>query len=163
MCTKASHFAVLACTYIPLAASLAIPSIADAAQVSDDACSLFTTSQVSTALGVSVNEDQHGALSSSIVCGWSPAGGPQIGGKKLTTSLMSEHAFEVGKTPVQGIPKAPLGGVGDDAYYITTGGFGTALSLKKGSVYVQIRVGGFPPDKANEVEKALALQLVSKL
>lgn len=132
------------------------------AQVAGDACALFTTSQVSAALGVSVNEGQHVVPSSSIVCGWSPAGGPQIGGKKLTTSVMSEHAFEVGKTPVQGIPKAPLGGVGDDAYYITTGGLGTALSVKKGSVYVQIRVGGFPPDKAKEVEKALALQLVSK-
>jgi hypothetical protein len=134
MCTKASHFAVLANMYMPLAVSLAMPSSADAAQVSGDACSLFTTSQVSTALGVSVNEGPHVVPSSSIVCGSSPAGGPQIGGKKLTTTLMSVHAFEVGKTPVQGIPKAPLAGVGDDAYYITTGGFGTALLLKKGSV-----------------------------
>ena len=76
---------------------------------------------------------------------------------------MSEHAFEVGKTPVQGIPKAPLGGVGDDAYYITTGGFGTALSVKKGSVYVQIRVGVFHQTRPRKWRKALALQLVSKL
>jgi len=142
---------------------LALASIADAAQVPGDACTLFTTSQVSAALGVSVTDAQHLVPSSSTLCGWAPAGGPQIDGKKLTVMLLSEHAFEVGKTPVQGIAKAPLAGVGDDAYFVTTGGFGTALSIKKGNAYVQIRVGGLPLEKAKEVEKALALQLVAKL
>jgi hypothetical protein len=97
------------------------------------------------------------------LCGWAPAGGPKIGGKKLSVNVLTERALEVGKTPTQDTPKEPLGGVGDDAYYITASAFGTALSLKKGGAYVQIRVAGFPVDKAKEVEKALAPQLVSKL
>jgi len=100
---------------------------------------------------------------SSLLCGWAPAGGPKIGGKKLSVNVLTERALEVGKTPTQDTPKEPLGGVGDDAYYITASAFGTALSLKKGGAYVQIRVAGFPVDKAKEVEKALAPQLVSKL
>ena len=77
--------------------------------------------------------------------------------------MLTDRALKVGKTPTQGTPKERLGGVGDDADYITASGFGTALSLKKGGAYVQIRVAGFPVDEAKEMEKALAPQLVSTL
>jgi hypothetical protein len=127
-----------------------------------DACSLFTASQVSAVLGVSVSEGQH-PIASLLLCGWAPAGAPRVDGKKLSVNLMTERAFEVGKTPMQGIAKTPVSGVADDAYYVTASGLGTGLSIKKGNIYVQIRVGGFPTEKEKELEKALALQMQTKL
>ncbi len=136
---------------------------AQAASPPTDACSLFTASEVSTALGVAVAEGQHPIASSLLLCGWVQNGGSQIDGKKLSVSFMTERAFEVGKTAMQGVPKTPLSGVGDDAYYSVAGGLDAALSVKKGGTCVQIRVGGFPAQKEKELEKALALQLLAKL
>ena len=45
---------------------------------------------------------------------------------------MSARAFETGKTPVKGATKVAAQAVGDEAYYITTPPFGTALSVKQG-------------------------------
>jgi hypothetical protein len=139
------------------------PQTARAATPPGDACSMFTALQVSAVLGVTVSDGQHPIASSLLLCGWAPAGGPRIDGKKLTVSLMTERAFEVGKTPMQGIAKTPVSGVGDDAYYVTASGLGTGLSVKKGSSFVQIRVGGFPAEKAKELEKALAVQMLARL
>lgn len=139
------------------------PQTACAAPALGDACSLFTASQVSTVLGVAVANGQHPIPSSLLLCGWAPAGAPQIDGKKLSVNLMTERAFEVGKTPVPGIAKTPVSGVGDDAYYVTAGGRGTGLCIKSGGTYVQIRVGGFPAGKQKTLEKTLALQMLTRL
>jgi hypothetical protein len=139
------------------------PQTARAATPPGDACSMFTASQVSAVLGIAVSDGQHPIASSLLLCGWAPAGGPRIDGKKLSVSLMTERAFEVGKTPMQGITKTPVSGVGDDAYYVTASGLGTGLSVKKGRSFVQIRVGGFPTEKEKELEKALAVQMLTKL
>lgn len=139
------------------------PPAAHATNPSEDACSMFTASQVSAVLGVTVSDGQHPIASTLLLCGWAPAGRPQVSGKKLSVSLMSDRAFEVGKAPIQGIVKSPLTGVGDDAYYVTAGGLGTALSVKRGSACVRIRVDGFSDAKAKELEKALAIQMLMKL
>jgi hypothetical protein len=139
------------------------PQRACAAAPAGDACSLFTASQVSRVLGVAVTAGQHLIPSSLLLCGWAAPGGSQVDGKKLTVNLMSERAFEVGKTPGQGSAKTAMSGVGDDAYYVTAGGLGTGLCIKTGSTYVRIRVGGFPPGKQKELEKALALQMLTTL
>jgi hypothetical protein len=139
------------------------PQAAGASTLTVDACSLFTASQVSRVLGVAVTDGQHPIPSSLLLCGWAPAGEPQLDGKKLSVNLMTERAFEVGKNPVRGIAKTPLSGVGDDAYYVADGGRGTGLSVKSAGTYVQIWVGGFPAEKQKELEKALALQMLTKL
>jgi len=128
-----------------------------------DACSLLTTAQVSAALGTAVEAGKHIIESNPRVCGWAPAGGPKVDGKKLTLTVMPLQSFENGKKPMKGIEKLPLGGVGDDAIYITTPGFGTALNVKKGSSAFQLRVGGFKPDEEKAIEKALAPQVLAKL
>ncbi len=139
------------------------PQTAGAATPPVDACSLFTASQVSRVLGVAVMDGQHPIPSSLLLCSWAPAGGPQLDGRKLSANLMTERAFEVAKTPVHGIAKTPVSGVGDDAYYVTDGGRGIGLSVKSGGTFVQIWVGGFPTEKQKELEKALALQMLTKL
>jgi hypothetical protein len=138
------------------------PQTAGAATPPGDACSLFTASQVSRVLGVTVTDGQHPIPSSLLLCGWASAGAPHDG-KNLSVNLMTERAFEVGKTPVHGVAKTAVSGVGDDAYYVTDGGRGTGLAVKSGGTYVQIWVGGFPAEKQKELEKALALQMLTKL
>ena len=153
------------CLEIALTVGLcsAAPQSAGAATPPRDACSLFTAPQISKVLGVTVTDGRHPIPSTLLLCGWAPAEGPQVDGKKLAVNLMTERAFEVGKIPVHGIAKTPLSGVGDDAYYMTDSGRGTGLSVKSGGIYVQIWVGGFPPEKQKELEKALALQMLTKL
>jgi hypothetical protein len=116
------------------------PQTASAANPSRDACSLFTASQVSKVLGITVTDGQHPVPSSLLLCAWAPAGTPQPDGKKLSVNLMTERAFEVGKASVHGTGKAPV----------------------SGGTYVQIWVGGFPTQKQKELEKALALQMLTK-
>jgi hypothetical protein len=128
-----------------------------------DACSLLTTAQVSAALGTGVEAGKPIVASNPKICGWAPPGGPKIDGKKLTLTLITLQSFDNGKKPLQGIEKVPLSGVGDDAIYITTGGFGTALNVKKGSGGFQVRVGGFKKDQEMQVEKTLALEVLKKL
>ena len=128
-----------------------------------DACALLTTAKVSAALGTTVESGKPVIASKPTICGWAPPGGPQIDGKKLTLTLITLQSFENGKKPLKGIEKVPLSGVGDDAIYITTGGFGTALNVKKGSGGFQVRVGGFKKDQEMAVEKALALEVLKKM
>ena len=139
------------------------PHAAGAATPPGDACSLFTASQVSKALGVVVTDGRHPIPSSLLLCGWAPAGGPQLDGRRLSVNLMTERAFEIGKTPVHGNAKTPVSGVGDDAYYVIDRRRGTGLSVKSGGTCVQIWVSGFPPDKQKALEKALALQMLTTL
>lgn len=82
---------------------------------SGDACALLTQAEVSAALGVAVDPGAPIIAANPRICGWAPPGGPKIDGKKLTVTLLTMKSFEAGKTPVKGIPKEPLTGVGDDA------------------------------------------------
>lgn len=130
---------------------------------SGDACALLTQAQVGAALGVSVEPGKPIVAGNPRVCGWAPPGGPKIDGKKLTLTLMTTKSFEVGKTPVEGIPKEPLSGVGDEAIYITTSGFGTALNVRKGNAAFQLRVGGFKGQQEKDIEKTLARDVLAKM
>jgi hypothetical protein len=140
-----------------------LPQLACAATPPPDACSLFTASQVSRVLGVIVTDGQHPISSSLLLCGWSPPGGAHTDGRKVTVNLMTERAFEAGKTHARGVDKTAVSGVGDDAYFAAAGSLGTSLCVKTGGKYVRIRVAGFPTDKQKGLEKALALQMLTKL
>jgi len=141
---------------------LAVPLLLRAS-VPSDACALLTQAEVSAALGTAVAAGSHIMPQNVVICGWAPAGGPTIGGKKVTVTIMREQSFINGKVPFRGIAKAPVSGIGDDAYYITTPGLGTAMNVKKGSFYFQVRVGGFPEGKEKAAEKTLALAVIAKL
>jgi hypothetical protein len=129
-----------------------------------DACTLLNSSQVSAALGATVEAGKPVVASNPQLCGWAPSGGPQIGGKKLTVQLLTAKSFDMGKTPVNNVVKAPLSGVGDDAIYIISPrGLGTSLNVKKGNSAFQVRVGGFTTEQEKEIEKSLALEILKKL
>jgi len=128
-----------------------------------DACALLTAAQVSAALGTTVEAGKPLVASNPKSCGWAPPGGPKIDGRKVIVQLSTPKSFDASKTPMNGIEKTPLTGVGDDAIYITTPGFGTGLNVRKGNSAFQVRVGGFKPDKEKEIEKTLALEILKKL
>jgi hypothetical protein len=128
-----------------------------------DACNLLTTAQVSTLLGIAVEPGEHIVPNSLTSCGWMGPGGASIGSKKMVLSLMSARAFEAGKTPVKGVTKTLASGIGDEAYYISMPPFGTALSVRKGAAYFQLRIAGFPSGQVRSLERQLALRLVDRV
>jgi hypothetical protein len=146
-----------------IAAAALLPPTAGAATAglaAADACSVLTAAQVSAVLGVHVAPGQHVVPDAHSSCGWAPPGDPSLGAKKLVLTLMSARGFETGKTPVKSATKLVAMAVGDEAYYITTPPFGTALSVKKGDSYFQVRISGFPEAQAAHLEKAVALKLL---
>jgi hypothetical protein len=128
-----------------------------------DACALLSAAQVSTVLGVPVQEGEHIVPDSLTSCGWAGPGDPSIGSKKIVLSLMTARSFAVGKTPVKGVTMTVAEGVGDDAYFISMPPFGTALSVKKGDAYFQLRIAGFPSGQVRTLERALALRLLDRV
>jgi hypothetical protein len=146
-----------------LLAALWLPVPARPAAVPTDACTLFTAEQVSTVLGVGVADGEHIVPNSRTSCGWMGPGGMSIGAKKMVLSLMSARSFEVGKTPVKGVTKIVVAGIGDEAYYISMPPFGTALSVRKGDTCFQLRIAGYPSGEARNLERQLALRLVERV
>ncbi|HEY1315311.1 MAG TPA: hypothetical protein VGE92_15625 [Steroidobacteraceae bacterium] len=122
---------------------------------------MLTASQVSAVLGLSVSAGEHPIVSSLLLCSWAAPAKPQSVPKKVSLSLMTERAFEVGKAALGDVAVTPLGAVGDDAYYTAARNLGTKLALKNGGVCAQIWVQGFAPAKAKALEKALALQMLA--
>lgn len=59
-------------------------------------------------------------------------------------SLSPVDTFNNVKRPVEGITKTPVGGVGDDAVYVTTGRV-ASLYVMKGDIGFPARVSGVPP------------------
>jgi hypothetical protein len=155
---------------IPLTAILSMcGSPVLCAPAADDACSFLTQAQLSAALGVAVDPAHHIGPGSAL-CGWNQPDDTNHTGKRglLTIyrtvgKLTPVQRFENGKLPVQGIAKTPVGGIGDDAYYIDTPGLGVGLNVKKGISAFQIRVYGFPVDQTKSIENELAQAILAKL
>jgi hypothetical protein len=129
-----------------------------------DACALLTQAQINSVLGASVAAGQH--IGSNALCGWGQAGGKRVVLSIYTQmgSMTPVQRFNMTKeSPVKGIVKTPVSGVGDDALYVTTPGLGTGLFFRKGSAAFDLRVYGFPLEQIKTKEKALALDAIAKL
>jgi hypothetical protein len=149
---------------LPMCAALLLAAAAaPGAATPADACTLLDAGQVSALLGVALEPGRHVLPSALTSCDWAPAGTESIDSKKVVVTLLSAQAFALGKTPVRDAVAAPAPGIGDEAYYVTTPPFGTALSVKKGGAYFQVRVGGFPPHQVRTLERRLALELLHKV
>lgn len=137
---------------------LGVPRVSFAAPPTD-ACSLVTAAQVSAALGVPIGAGERIVPSSPKLCGFGGAGAA----KRVVTAIITPEMFDHEKHPLQGIKEEQLSGVGDDAHYMTTPGFGTGLSVKKGSFAFKVRVYGFPLEQVEQKEKTLAQEILAKL
>jgi len=138
----------------------------DAAAAEPVACSLLTQQQISTVVGVAVGAGAPIAAPTS--CQWSGEG-------KIVTLTINHprggqspvDQFNAGKaSSLPGIATEPVGGVGDDAYYVYFEGTkraGCGLMVKKASSAFEIRVYGFDLDQAKVVAKTLAQDAAGKL
>jgi hypothetical protein len=134
-----------------------------------DACAFLSRPQISTVLGVTVDPGRHVGPGSAL-CSWGEPGDPNHDGKHVLLTIYKPvgrisavERFENGKTPIGGIQKTPVSGVGEDAYYIDTPGFGLGLNVKKGSAAFQVKVFGFPAELTKTLERALAENVLAKL
>jgi hypothetical protein len=139
-----------------------------------DACALLTAQQVSSALGAVVGPGQPTMPNSTISCSWSEQGVPAAGARNVSVLLMTVKSFESSKTPLQGLTKTPVSGLGDDAFFTERPATVTSLSVKKGDAYFQIKTRSNPdwfktgktPEsekKDQDVDRALALEILKKL
>lgn len=124
-----------------------------------DACGLVTPAQVSAALGASVGPGERVVPTSPKLCGFGGAGAA----KRVVVALITPTMFAHEKHPLQGIAEEQAPGLGDDAHYMNTPGFGTGLSVLKGGFAFKIRVYGFPIEQVKAKEKMLARQVLAKL
>jgi hypothetical protein len=147
------HF-VTACICL----SAVLGSRTAAAQSGVAPCSLLTSAQVTAAVGVSVGAAQPIATTG---CSWTA---PHM---IVTLSLWDGSKWDQMKTPVPGMNRTAVSGLGDDAFYTTMGpasGKQTAtLTVKKGSTAYLIKVYGPNVTDQMSMEKALAGNVLANL
>jgi len=128
-----------------------------------DACSLLSTQEIATALGVEVDA---GTKIAPGACHWKGrAKRPGDDVATLRINFTTARSFEIGRTPLSGYTKAPESGIGDDAYSVDHGGRDPTLSIKKGSavVIIFVNIPKTSLDQTKAVERKVALKLVEKL
>jgi hypothetical protein len=129
-----------------------------AAQSASVPCSLLTSAQVTAAVGVSVGAAQPIANTG---CSWTA---PHM---IVTLSLWDGSKWDQMKTPVPGMNRTAVSGLGDDAFYTTMGPASgkqmATLSVKKGSVAYLIKVYGPNVTDQMSMEKMLAGNLLAGL
>lgn len=152
-------------------------AIAAIPEASGDACKLLTAQQVSTALGVPVDEGQYEIPGHTQFCNWSEHGKPAMTAQNVRVNFLTPQQYELPKAGPYA--KGPESGIGDEAYWAYTPGIGYTLSVKKGSAYMRLGSRPIPEgvarhsdtpeerakwdEKAKAVERALALSAVNKL
>lgn len=152
-----------------LAVAVFMPHIVFAATPTD-ACSLLTPAEVSAVLGVSVRVGEKIVPNSTALCGWDVPGEKRLDRKRVVLNIYTQigsltpiQRFNNAMTPITGITKVPVTGVGDAALFATTPGLGTGLIFRKGDAAFDLRVYGFPLDQVEEKERALAAHVLAKL
>ncbi|MEO7207831.1 MAG: hypothetical protein ABI356_08705 [Steroidobacteraceae bacterium] len=148
-----SRYFIIACIY----ASAVLGSKTAAAQ-SGTPCSLLTSAQVSAAVGVTVGAAQPIANTG---CSWTA---PHM---IVTVSLWDGSKWERMKTPMPGMNRSSVSGLGDDAFYTTMGPASgkqiATLSVKKGATAYLIKVYGPAVTEQMSMEKTLAGNVLAKL
>jgi hypothetical protein len=139
-----------------------------------DACALLTAAQVSTALGVPVGPGKPILPNNTTLCTWLEQGAAEGTERNVAVSLLTVKSFEIGKTPLTGMTKTPVSGLGDDAYFVESRSMTAALNVKKGDTCFQVRsrsnqkwfkTGKTPESEQKDqgVDRALALEILKKL
>jgi hypothetical protein len=133
-----------------------------------DSCALLSQPQVAAALGVEVDAGKH--IIGAGDCRWTERGkaaGADVA--LLQVNLTKAQAFEIGKTPISGWNKAPVTGIGDDAYVTENGKvtfpISPSIAVKKGSVFFVIaaKIPNATYEQTKAIEKAVALKILEKL
>lgn len=148
----------IAVAFASVAFAFLVPRAALAAPPTD-ACSLASAAQISAVLGIHVGAGERVVPTNPKLCGF----GEATASKRVVLTIITPDAFAREKHPLEGIKEEQASGVGDDAHYMTTPGFGTGLSVLKGGFAFKVRVYGFPVQQVEQKEKILAQEILAKL
>lgn len=145
----------------------------------EDACALLTAAQVSSVVGATFGAGTHVTPTYVKTCTWTATAAAANGSKyTVTVSYQAAQGFAGAKQLMQmaqaqaeaehgktgQLVNSSASGIGDDAFYSSMGGKYTALLVKKGNVSFKVAIyGQLPTDKAKDMEKSLALQVLSKV
>ena len=162
-----------------IGATVGLGAVAMAAipEATGDACKLLSAAQVSSVLGVQVDEGTYSLPGHPQFCIWKEHGKPDMAAQNAQVHFLTSRQFELPKTGP--FAKGSENGLGDEAYWAYTPGIGFTLSVKKGSTYFRVqsrpipqgmaRKSDTPADKAKweererTVEKAIGAEVLKRL
>ena len=126
---------------LPVAVALSVKCVPAAAatfdRASGDACKLLTAAQVTTALGVPVDQGAYVDATHPEFCIWRESGKSPMMAQNVEVHFMTPRQFEAPKSGP--FAKGAETGLGDEAYWSYTPGIGFSLSIKKGGTYIRVQ------------------------
>lgn len=132
-----------------------------------DPCTLLTDAHAAAAL--TKPSVQHKTADGPVAgCTWTPPDNPNgpLDTSIVIVNILDTTVFDGAKRAgsQQGLVLEPASGVGDDAYYQTTGNL-TILNVKKNGVCISVSVSNdaFNATQVKDAERTLALEAVSHL
>jgi hypothetical protein len=140
------------------------PTPKTAAAPVTDSCSVLTPSEISAALGISIDPGKHTLATSDIMCNWSQTGASGATAQRLVLNFTAVDAFLREKTASGNVVVTPAPGIGDDAFYVSSQ-FGTSLYVRKGASAVSFGIHNMRLMQADEwaKDKALGLEAAARL
>jgi hypothetical protein len=150
---------------VPVTIITTAPPPSTAAASAKDTCSLLTQSQLTDAVGTSMNAGTYVMPVYTRTCTWTLASGATPAVRFLTLDLQVADAYEAGKKLDAQANPASVPDLGDDAYYVSFSGISIAsLNVKKGDVSFKITwYGAADSQTMMTAEKTLASQVLSNL
>jgi hypothetical protein len=129
-----------------------------------DACTLLTSAEVNATLGATLGPGGH-PFGTPAICEWADQTNTMLIDKRVRLHITDPQKYATGKTPIQGIAKIPVSGLGDDAFYATVGSLGTTLEVLKGGSAFTINIAGQHWTAAQLVamEETLARRAITRL
>ncbi len=137
-------------------------ALSSPASAADDACMLLTPAEVGAALGTATGAGEPITPTDHKVCTWKATDGHSW----VTLMLQTPGAFDSGKGLANVSTKVvltPVGGLGDDAYYLAMSDQ-VGLVVKKGGVAFKVAVYQHGPlGPKQTAERTLAGKIVPRL
>jgi hypothetical protein len=149
-----------------VAACLAIASLVSAQAPPRDPCTLLTAAEVSAALGITSLPGRP-FLGSRASCYFAADTGIRMGAASVTVMVMTPTAFQNQGHMGGALASHSLTGLGDEAFYVSSGSYAKVLVRKGGRALSVTIVPGQASKAATaevlEKEKALARKAVARL
>jgi len=104
-----------------------------------DACALLSAAEIGAIVGAPMDPGVPITPTMTQYCSFNETGKGPGAGRNAQISIIDEHKFTVGKTPIGSLVKTPESGIGDDAYWTKPPGMVYNLSVKKGNSYFRVQ------------------------
>ena len=150
---------------VPLTVITTAPLLSCASTSAKDTCSLLTSTQLTDAVGTSMNAGTYMMPGDTRTCTWTLASGATPAIRVLTLDLQAADAYEASKKLDAQADPISVPDLGDDAYYVNFSGISIAsLSVKKGDVSFKLTwYGATDSQRMMSAEETLASQVLSNL